>query len=146
MPTYEYACKDCGQHIDVVQSFHDDALTTCPSCQGNLRKVFSAAGIIFKGSGWHIKDYANKDRVNGSNGTAKSSDRDSAGESNGSTKSNDEESATKSSDDSAGKRTEQSSSKKSESAGSSAGSSSDGSSAGSSSDESSTSSSRKKSA
>ncbi len=57
MPTYEYACKDCGEHLEVVQSFKDDALTECPNCTGELRKVFSAAGIIFKGSGWHIKDY-----------------------------------------------------------------------------------------
>ena len=58
MPTYEYACKDCGKHLEVVQSFKDDALTECPNCHGSLRKVFSAAGIIFKGSGWHVKDYA----------------------------------------------------------------------------------------
>lgn len=58
MPTYEYVCKDCGEGLEVVQSFHDDALTVCPACSGALRKVFSAAGIIFKGSGWHIKDYA----------------------------------------------------------------------------------------
>lgn len=57
MPTYEYACRDCGHHLEVVQSFNDDPLTTCPRCGGGLRKVFSAAGIIFKGSGWHIKDY-----------------------------------------------------------------------------------------
>lgn len=60
MPTYEYACRDCGEHLEVVQSFKDDALTECPNCKGELRKVFSAAGIIFKGSGWHIKDYASK--------------------------------------------------------------------------------------
>jgi putative FmdB family regulatory protein len=60
MPTYEYACRSCGEHLEVVQSFRDDALTTCPSCEGELRKVFSAAGIIFKGSGWHVKDYASK--------------------------------------------------------------------------------------
>jgi putative FmdB family regulatory protein len=60
MPTYEYACRSCGEHLEVVQSFKDDALTTCPNCQGELRKVFSAAGIIFKGSGWHVKDYASK--------------------------------------------------------------------------------------
>jgi putative FmdB family regulatory protein len=58
MPTYEYACRDCGEHLEVVQSFKDDALTVCPNCEGSLRKVFSAAGIIFKGSGWHVKDYA----------------------------------------------------------------------------------------
>lgn len=58
MPTYEYVCKTCGEHLEVVQSFKDAALTECPACQGQLRKVFSAAGIIFKGSGWHVKDYA----------------------------------------------------------------------------------------
>lgn len=58
MPTYEYACKDCGEHLEVVQSFREDSLTQCPNCEGRLRKVFSAAGIIFKGSGWHVKDYA----------------------------------------------------------------------------------------
>lgn len=57
MPTYEYACRDCGEHLEVVQSFKDDALTVCPACDGRLRKVFSAAPIVFKGSGWHIKDY-----------------------------------------------------------------------------------------
>lgn len=65
MPTYEYACKDCGDHLEVVQAFRDDALTECPQCQGTLRKVFSAAGIIFKGSGWHVKDYASPARASG---------------------------------------------------------------------------------
>ena len=58
MPTYEYACRSCEEHLEVVQSFKDDALTVCESCGGELRKVFSAAGLIFKGSGWHIKDYS----------------------------------------------------------------------------------------
>ena len=58
MPTYEYACKECGGSLEVVQSFSEAALTECPTCGGRLRKVFSAAGLIFKGSGWHIKDYA----------------------------------------------------------------------------------------
>ncbi len=57
MPTYEYACKDCGDGFEIVQSFKDDTLTECAKCHGELRKVYSAAGIIFKGSGWHIKDY-----------------------------------------------------------------------------------------
>ncbi len=56
MPTYEYACRDCGQHLEVVQSFRDEPLTTCPHCDGALRKVFAAAGIIFKGSGYYVND------------------------------------------------------------------------------------------
>jgi putative FmdB family regulatory protein len=62
VPTYEYACRACGEHREVVQSFSDPALTTCESCGGELRKVFSAAGLIFKGSGWHVKDYAGSGR------------------------------------------------------------------------------------
>ena len=67
MPTYEYACRQCGEHLDVVQSFTDDALTTCPSCAGSLRKVFGTIGISFKGSGF----YKNDSRTS-SNGAKKS--------------------------------------------------------------------------
>jgi putative FmdB family regulatory protein len=56
MPTYEYACKSCGKHHDVVQSFTDDALTTCPTCGGPLRKVFGNIAIAFKGSGFYKTD------------------------------------------------------------------------------------------
>ena len=56
MPTYEYACKQCGEHLEVVQKFTDDALTTCPSCTGPLRKVFGSIGISFKGSGFYKND------------------------------------------------------------------------------------------
>lgn len=56
MPTYEYACRQCGEHLEVVQSFRDDPLDTCGVCGGTLRKVFSAAGIIFKGSGYYVTD------------------------------------------------------------------------------------------
>ena len=56
MPTYEYACKGCGQHLEVVQSFTDDPLTECPSCGGSLRKVFGSIGITFKGSGFYKTD------------------------------------------------------------------------------------------
>lgn len=56
MPTYEYACRDCGHHLEVVQSFRDERLTECPRCEGSLRKVFSPAGIIFKGSGYYVTD------------------------------------------------------------------------------------------
>jgi putative FmdB family regulatory protein len=56
MPTYEYRCKDCGEPLEVVQSFTDDALTECPACGGTLRKVFGNVGIAFKGSGFYKTD------------------------------------------------------------------------------------------
>jgi putative FmdB family regulatory protein len=56
VPTYQYACNDCGEQLEVVQKFTDDALTICPACEGNLRKVFSAVGIVFKGSGFYRTD------------------------------------------------------------------------------------------
>jgi putative FmdB family regulatory protein len=71
MPTYEYACRQCGEHLEVVQSFKDDALTECPGCQGQLRKVYSAAGLIFKGSGWHVKDYASSSKSTSSSSSSK---------------------------------------------------------------------------
>lgn len=60
MPTYEYACKSCGEHMEVVQSFKDDALTECPHCGGPLRKVFGSIGITFKGSGFYKTDSRGK--------------------------------------------------------------------------------------
>ncbi|MFC4536577.1 FmdB family zinc ribbon protein [Sphaerisporangium dianthi] len=56
MPTYQYACTACGEGLEVVQRFTDDPLTTCPNCEGQLRKVFSAVGIVFKGSGFYRTD------------------------------------------------------------------------------------------
>jgi putative FmdB family regulatory protein len=60
MPTYEYACKSCGENLEVVQSFTDDALTVCPRCGGELRKVFGNVGIAFKGSGFYKNDSRTK--------------------------------------------------------------------------------------
>ena len=56
MPTYEYRCKDCGEHLEVVQAFSDDPLTVCPTCEGALKKVFNSVGIAFKGSGFYKND------------------------------------------------------------------------------------------
>ena len=56
MPTYEYACRDCGEHIEVVQSFRDEPLSVCPACGGALRKVFSPVGVVLKGSGFYRND------------------------------------------------------------------------------------------
>ncbi|MBT1095117.1 FmdB family zinc ribbon protein [Streptomyces chartreusis] len=56
MPTYQYQCTACGEGLEAVQKFTDDALTECPNCQGRLKKVFSAVGIVFKGSGFYRND------------------------------------------------------------------------------------------
>ena len=56
MPTYSYACTECDHRFDAVQSFSDDSLTTCPECQGRLRKVFNAVGVVFKGGGFYRTD------------------------------------------------------------------------------------------
>jgi putative FmdB family regulatory protein len=56
VPTYQYACTDCGEQLEVVQKFTDNALTVCPACDGRLRKVFSAVGVVFKGSGFYRTD------------------------------------------------------------------------------------------
>ena len=56
MPKYQYQCKDCGEALEVQQSFTDDALTVCPNCGGDLRKVFNAVGVVFKGSGFYRND------------------------------------------------------------------------------------------
>ncbi|WP_329272957.1 FmdB family zinc ribbon protein [Streptomyces sp. NBC_01451] len=56
MPTYQYQCTECAEGLEAVQKFTDDALTECPSCGGRLKKVFSAVGIVFKGSGFYRND------------------------------------------------------------------------------------------
>ncbi|HET8642977.1 MAG TPA: FmdB family zinc ribbon protein [Pseudonocardiaceae bacterium] len=72
MPTYAYACTECDHRFDAVQSFSDAALTDCPQCSGRLRKLFSAVGIVFKGSGFYRTD--SRAQSNGTNGSkAKSS-------------------------------------------------------------------------
>ena len=76
MPTYAYACKDCGHQFDAVQSFSDDALTECPQCQGALRKLFNSVGVVFKGSGFYRTD--SRSGASSSNGAATSSSSSSS--------------------------------------------------------------------
>lgn len=75
MPTYQYRCTDCSDELETVQRFTDDPLTTCPTCGGSLRKVFSAVGVVFRGSGFYATDSRPK-------GTA---DASSSGDSSGKT-------------------------------------------------------------
>ena len=72
MPTYSYACTECGNRFDVVQAFTDDALTTCEQCSGRLRKLFNSVGVVFKGSGFYRTD-SRESAKNSVNGSAKTS-------------------------------------------------------------------------
>jgi putative FmdB family regulatory protein len=86
MPTYEYECTVCGQHIEVFQRFSEDPLTTCGVCGGKLRKVFHPAGIVFKGSGF----YATDSRAKASSGAASTKDSDGGSSSSSATSSDSE--------------------------------------------------------
>ncbi|MFD8236064.1 FmdB family zinc ribbon protein [Streptomyces sp. NPDC059696] len=79
MPTYQYQCTECGEGLEAVQKFTDDALTECPSCKGRLKKVFSAVGIVFKGSGFYRND--SRGSSSSSSPAAKSSSTSSSGSS-----------------------------------------------------------------
>src|SRR3954471_21691348 len=92
MPTYEYACKDCAEHIEVVQSFKDDPLTECPSCGGPLRKVFAPVGIVLKGSGFYKTD----NRSSSSKASAKKESSSEASSSSDSSSSSSSSSSSKS--------------------------------------------------
>jgi putative FmdB family regulatory protein len=74
VPTYAYACTECDHRFEAVQSFSDDSLTVCPECEGRLRKVFNAVGIVFKGGGFYRTDSRS-----GSSVTAGSSSNGSSG-------------------------------------------------------------------
>lgn len=100
MPTYAYACKECGHAFDIVQSFSEDSLTECPECSGVLRKKFGNVGVTFKGSGFYRTDSRSTSSSSpnssgsSSNGT---SDSGSSSGSNGSTSSESSSSSSKSS-------------------------------------------------
>ncbi len=71
MPTYQYRCTTCSAEVEVVQKFTDDPLTDCPECDGSLRKVFNAVGVVFKGSGFYATDNRSKGKANASTPAAK---------------------------------------------------------------------------
>ncbi|SMQ16904.1 putative regulatory protein, FmdB family [Streptomyces sp. Ag82_O1-12] len=79
MPTYQYQCTECGEGLEAVQKFTDDALTECPNCAGRLKKVFSAVGIVFKGSGFYRND--SRGSSSSSSPAAKSSSTSGSGSS-----------------------------------------------------------------
>jgi putative FmdB family regulatory protein len=78
MPTYSYRCTECGTAFDIQQAFTDDSLTDCPTCSGRLRKLFSAVGVTFNGSGFYRTDSR---AGSSSSSSASSSSSDSSGSS-----------------------------------------------------------------
>lgn len=78
MPKYQYQCKDCGEALEVQQSFTDDALTVCPQCGGDLRKVFNAVGVVFKGSGFYKTDSRSTSSSTSSSSGSSSTSTDSS--------------------------------------------------------------------
>jgi putative FmdB family regulatory protein len=120
VPTYQYACTTCGHQLEAVQSFTDAALTQCPECDGKLRKLFGAVGIVFKGSGFYRTDSRN-----GSSASAQAPSSSSAAGSSSDSPSSSSPSSSASSSSSDGEKASSSSSggEKASSASSSAGSS-----------------------
>ena len=84
MPTYQYRCVDCGSELETVQSFSDPSLTECPECDGTLRKVYSAVGVVFKGSGFYATDNRTKAKTAAASATT-SSEKSSSSEKSTST-------------------------------------------------------------
>lgn len=97
MPTYSYACTECGNRFDVVQAFTDDALTTCEQCSGRLRKLFNSVGVVFKGSGFYRTD-SRESAKSETNGSAKTSSSSGTDGSSSSDKSGSSEKSSSSSD------------------------------------------------
>ena len=83
MPTYQYACTECGHAFEQFQSFSDDALTHCPVCDGRLRKVFNAVGVVFKGSGFYRTDSRSGSSAGTSGGASTATSGSSSTESSG---------------------------------------------------------------
>jgi putative FmdB family regulatory protein len=79
VPTYQYACTECEHSFEQFQSFSDDALTVCPQCQGRLRKVFNAVGVVFKGSGFYRNDSRSADADGKANGKPVKADQSGSG-------------------------------------------------------------------
>jgi putative FmdB family regulatory protein len=97
VPTYSYACTECGNRFDVVQAFTDDALTTCEQCSGRLRKLFNSVGVVFKGSGFYRTD-SRESAKSETNGSAKTSSSSGTDESSSTDKSGSPEKSSSSSD------------------------------------------------
>ena len=106
MPTYQYACTDCGHAFEQFQSFSEDSLTECPECQGRLRKLFNAVGVVFKGSGFYRTDSrtGSSSTVAASTGSSDSSSSSTTAASTSSSDSGSSKSGSSKSDSSSGQK------------------------------------------
>ncbi len=95
VPTYDYRCNDCGETFEIWQSFSEDALTECPTCEGELKKVYSKVGISFKGDGFYKNDHGYSSE--GSSSSSSSSDSGSSSDSSNSSDSSSSDSSSSSS-------------------------------------------------
>ena len=84
MPTYQYRCTECGHDLEAVQKFSDAALTECPNCHGQLRKIYNAVGVVFKGSGFYRTDSRPKEGSSSGSSSSSSGSSGSDGKSSGS--------------------------------------------------------------
>lgn len=75
MPTYQYACSSCLHEFEVFQAFSDSSLTHCPECNGKLNKVYSAVGVVFKGSGFYKTDSKSESKLTGSKESSSSKEK-----------------------------------------------------------------------
>ena len=111
MPTYQYACTECGHAFEQFQRFSEDSLTECPECSGRLRKLFNAVGVVFKGSGFYRTDSRSDSRSGSGADTSGSSAGSSTGDSGSSSGSKESSSSSSSSSSSPGKDSSTSSAK-----------------------------------
>jgi len=122
VPTYQYACTACGSQLEVVQRFSDDPLTECPECAGRLRKIFSAVGVVFKGSGFYRNDSRSEGKA-AANGSSEKKSEEKSGDasSDGATQTTGDTATEKKADASSSSTSGGSSSGESSSGGSSSG-------------------------
>lgn len=100
MPTYQYRCRSCGHDLEAVQKFSDPALTTCPECGGDLRKVYGNVEVVFKGSGFYKTDSRKAEAKNGAVKKSDSKPEPAKAEASNSSSSKSSEAKTSSSSDS----------------------------------------------
>jgi putative FmdB family regulatory protein len=98
MPTYVYGCDACGHQFEKFQKFSDDPIRSCPECDSPVRRIFQPAGIVFKGSGWHITDYKRSGNGSHSDGSTSNGKGEPAAAGDAKTESSAGESKAKASD------------------------------------------------